>query len=69
MTGWCYVLTNQAFPHLVKIGSTDRDVNTRASELSNNTGVPHQYVVAYAVKVENGEQLELDGPLSHSSSK
>lgn len=64
MTGWCYVLTNQAFPHLVKIGSTDRDVNTRASELSNNTGVPHQYVVAYAVKVENGEQLE---KLTHRS--
>jgi hypothetical protein len=64
MAGWCYVLTNEAFPHLVKIGSTDRDVYTRASELSNNTGVPHQYLVAYAVRVENGEHLE---KLTHRS--
>jgi len=43
-----YVLTNDSFPHLVKIGMTTRGAQLRAREL-DNTGLPHKYVVALEV--------------------
>lgn len=57
MASWCYVATNSAFPHLVKIGSTERDPADRIREL-NTTGVPSPFKLAYAVQVDSGETLE-----------
>lgn len=55
--GYVYILINQSFPHLLKIGRTLRDSRARARELST-TGVPTPYQVAFEIFSENHEQLE-----------
>lgn len=45
--GYVYVLTNRAFPKLLKIGRTTRTPEIRAQELSKQTGVPYPYEVYY----------------------
>ncbi len=57
MAGWVYIATNEAMPDIVKVGYTDRHPNQRASEF-NQTGVPYNYVVAYAAKVAEPRKLE-----------
>ena len=57
MPGRVYVLTNQAMPHLVKIGYTQGSVGKRAKELSS-TGVPTPFVVRYIRKTGNCRALE-----------
>jgi hypothetical protein len=56
--GWVYVLTNPAFPGLVKIGCTSRTPEERARELSSATGVPARYVVAWACPVSDWQAVE-----------
>lgn len=48
-----YVLSNSAMPGMCKIGRTDRDPETRASELSRATGVPVPFVVAWWEEVSD----------------
>ena len=55
--GWVYIITNKAFPDLIKIGYTLKDPALRALEL-NNTGVPHPYSVLYEVMVVNPRDIE-----------
>lgn len=43
--GYVYILTNEYFPDLVKIGYTDRSPLERANELSRRTGVPGNFAV------------------------
>lgn len=43
--GYVYILVNDAMPGLVKIGKTTRDVNARAVEVSNGTGIPLPFKV------------------------
>jgi hypothetical protein len=57
MRGYVYVLTNSAFPGLVKIGRTSNSPDERAAELSS-TGVPHRFVVAYYELFENCIEAE-----------
>ena len=45
--GYLYVLVNSSMPGLVKVGKTTRDPTDRANELSNTTGVPTPFVVAF----------------------
>ncbi|WP_339820725.1 GIY-YIG nuclease family protein [Paenibacillus sp. FSL R7-0216] len=45
--GYVYVLYNQSFPDLVKIGMTTRDPENRVTELSGATGVPTPFVLLY----------------------
>lgn len=53
-----YVLTNPAMPGLVKIGQTGRrDANRRIAELYS-TGVPVPFILEYACKVPNAEEVE-----------
>nr|WP_283247404.1 GIY-YIG nuclease family protein [Lederbergia citrea] len=47
MEGYIYVLTNESMPNLLKIGKTTRDTFTRITELSNSTGVPTPFVLAF----------------------
>lgn len=42
-----YIMLNPAFPNLVKIGRTSRDVQTRKHELSKNTNIPFDFEVVY----------------------
>lgn len=53
MHGFIYILLNPSFSNLLKIGMTERSSEERASELSNHTGVPGKFVVAYEEFVED----------------
>ena len=55
---WVYVLSNPTLPNLLKIGYTKLNPEVRASQISSATGVPLPYVVEWAFKCFNGEQLE-----------
>lgn len=58
MTGFVYILSNPAFPHLIKIGKSERDpVDFRSSELYT-TGVPQQFVVEYYAMIDNYHFVE-----------
>ena len=58
MAGFIYVMSNPAFPHLIKIGKTKKDpTQDRVSEL-NQTGVPEPFQVEYYAFVENEDALE-----------
>lgn len=60
MSGYVYILSNPAFPHLIKIGKSDRDpIEFRAAELYT-TGVPHQFSVEYYAFVDNHHHLEAE---------
>ena len=56
--GIVYVLTNPAFPNLVKIGITTRDqVSVRMAELYT-TGVPLPFKCVFAGKVDDPKKVE-----------
>jgi len=55
--GWVYIITNRAFPDLIKIGFSLKDPSLRAIEL-NHTGVPYPYRVEYEVMVGNPREIE-----------
>ncbi len=57
--GHVYILTNAAFrARCVKIGKTTRDPETRANELSNHTGIPVAFNVAYSIETSDCHTLE-----------
>lgn len=60
MGGWVYIITNEAMPGLLKVGYTERDPQDRARELTKErkTGVPRDYVVAYALQIHDPKALE-----------
>jgi hypothetical protein len=47
-SGWLYILNNPSMPGMVKIGRSQRDPKTRASELSSVTGVPTPFTLIYS---------------------
>lgn len=55
--GYIYILSNKAFPDYIKIGSTMKNPEIRASELSG-TGLPFPYEVRYKIETKNCEMLE-----------
>lgn len=60
LIGYVYILLNPAYKGLLKIGMTNRTPQERALELSQSTGVPVDFVVAYDVKVSDcalGEKM------------
>ncbi len=61
---WVYVLENDSQPGLLKIGYTKSTPDARAKQLSNATGVPLPYKVAWAYRCFNGELLE--GEVHHA---
>lgn len=58
--GYVYVLVNPAFPHLVKIGYSERSGRLRAIELSNlsKTSLPTNYSLAYERQVNDCSLVE-----------
>jgi len=64
---WVYVLKNSTQPGLLKIGYTKLTPEERAKQISNATGVPLPYEVAWAYRCFNGEQLE--GEVHHALKK
>jgi hypothetical protein len=58
MAGFVYVMSNPAFPNLIKIGKSKKDpTNDRVSEL-NQTGVPEPFKVEYYAFVGDNDGLE-----------
>ena len=64
---WVYVLRNSSMPGLYKVGYTKLTPDERAKQLSNATGVPVPYEVAWAYRCYNGELLE--GEVHHALKK
>jgi len=64
---WVYVLENDSQPGLLKIGYTKLTPDERAKQISNATGVPLPYKVAWAYRCFNGELLE--GEVHHALRK
>ncbi len=58
-SGYIYILTNASFVvDVLKIGKTTRSVERRAKELSDKTGMPTAFSIAYAVKVPDCDKAE-----------
>lgn len=57
-SGYIYVLVNQSLPGCVKIGKTRRDATMRAAELSQATGVPTPFIVAYEAFFDDCDYAE-----------
>jgi len=53
-----YILSNPAYPGLVKIGHTRKDINIRIKDLSKATGVPMGFKLEYIFRCSNGADLE-----------
>jgi len=59
MAGFVYIMSNPAFPGLLKIGRSRKDPTIdRVNELSLSVGVPQPFKVEYSAFVENNELLE-----------
>ena len=56
--GFIYILLNAAPPKLVKIGKTTSSPDDRADELSQGSGVPGRFFVAFDVEVEDCDVAE-----------
>ncbi|PPA80806.1 hypothetical protein C4A76_25360 [Brevibacillus laterosporus] len=59
-SGFVYILINSLMPGLVKIGRTQINSQERAKQLSNSSGVPVPFVVAYDLYTGDCVQLERD---------
>ena len=45
--GYVYILINPSLKGLLKVGQTKKDPEERAKEISQGTGVPTPYIVAF----------------------
>lgn len=59
MEGYVYVLSNSAYPGLLKIGKTHREPEIRVKELSSATGVPKPFKIEFYVHTPDCDSLEL----------
>ena len=57
MKGFVYILTNKAYPDLVKVGETSGNPEERAAQLSN-TSVPYPFKVYGFVEVDDPKGVE-----------
>jgi hypothetical protein len=55
---WVYILSNPSIPHQLKIGSTSKSIDVRATQISRSTGVPTEFVVEFGFKCFNAEAAE-----------
>src|ERR1017187_784017 len=58
VSGHIYILINASLPGLLKIGMTARSPDHRARELSQGTGIPSPFLVAYSEDVPDCESAE-----------
>jgi len=56
--GFVYIMINPAMPTLLKIGMTTKQPAERAQELSQGTGMPTVFHVAYSVEVRDCKRAE-----------
>lgn len=58
--GYIYILINDSYKGLIKVGSTALGADKRAKQLSANTAVPTPFKVAYEVYVDNCLNFEIE---------
>ena len=58
MAGFVYIMSNPAFPNLLKIGMTTKDPATFRVDELNSTGVPRPFKCEYYAFVDDHERLE-----------
>lgn len=61
MSGWVYIIANQAMPGVVKVGFTERHPSDRADDFNRQhyrAAIPFRFVVAYAAWVKDPRWLE-----------
>lgn len=58
--GWVYVLSNESFPGLLKIGMTTNDIEARMRQLATSTGVPTPFQLLHAEPAEHAPKLEAE---------
>ena len=58
MAGFIYIMSNSAFPNLLKIGKSKKDPTTDRVNKLNQTGVPEPFKVEYYAFVEDEDYLE-----------
>ena len=58
MAGFIYIMSNPAFPNLLKIGKSKKDPTIDRVHELNQTGVPEPFKVEYYAFVENEDYLE-----------
>lgn len=56
--GWIYILSTREYPNILKIGVTERSVNTRVKEINSVTGVVFPYSVRKIIRVYNAKHVE-----------
>ncbi|MDB4373059.1 GIY-YIG nuclease family protein [Mariniblastus sp.] len=56
--GYVYILTNPSLPGMVKIGQSEKSPQTQAKELSQQSGVPTPFTVAFEINIGNCEMVE-----------
>lgn len=56
-SGYVYVLSNKAFPDLLKIGTTNRAPDRRSAELFT-TGLPYPFQIEFAIWCFDPSRLE-----------
>ena len=59
MAGFVYIMSNPAFPKLIKIGKSKKDPTTDRVHELNQTGVPEPFKVEYYAFVEDEDYLEM----------
>ena len=57
--GFVYILVHPRIPGLVKIGKTRRPTEQRVAELSQQTGVPGTFILAFELAVSDCDTVEL----------
>jgi hypothetical protein len=60
--GWVYCLGNKSFQNLVKIGMTEKEPESRASELYS-TGVPTPFDIKFTILVGKNQEEILEKEL------
>jgi hypothetical protein len=58
MAGFVYIMSNPAFPSLIKIGCSDRDPGEFRKKELESTGVPEPFTVEYWAFIENHQKVE-----------
>lgn len=56
--GFVYVMTNASMPGLVKVGMTKVSPQVRASQISQNTGIPTPFEVVAEFRTSQAERVE-----------
>ena len=59
-SGYIYILSTRSYPKYLKIGMTNRSVETRVKEINSSTGVMIPFGIRASWKVDDAREVEQD---------